>query len=217
MSVQHHLDPATVLRYASGDLDGAFAIAVATHLAFCTECRDAVRLAESVGGELMEREGTEISDGLFEQLMTRIDDAGDQPADAGGAAGSGAGVPLPLARHIGENYGAIDWKFVAPGVRQHRIKFSQDDGSSLFLLRIAPGKKVPEHGHGGAELTVVLQGAYRDAFGRFAAGDIADLDEHVEHQPVVESETACICLVATEAPTRFRGAVSQLVQRFVGI
>ncbi|MBO6932531.1 MAG: cupin domain-containing protein, partial [Roseibium sp.] len=65
--------------------------------------------------------------------------------------------------------------------------------------------------------TLVLSGAYRDELGRFGPGDIADLDEHVEHQPRVEAGAPCICIVATEAPTRFKNLISRLLQPLVGI
>jgi putative transcriptional regulator len=76
---------------------------------------------------------------------------------------------------------------------------------------------MPEHGHGGEELTLVLEGAYSDKLGRFAAGDIADLGDDVEHQPVVDQDRACICLVATEAPTRFRSWPARILQPLIGI
>ena len=67
------------------------------------------------------------------------------------------------------------------------LAWGQDGRSRLMLLRVAAGRPVPEHGHGGQELTLILSGAYRDRFGVFAAkGDIADHDEEVEHQPIAE-------------------------------
>jgi putative transcriptional regulator len=39
----------------------------------------------------------------------------------------------------------------------------------------------------------------------------------VEHQPVVEQDGDCICLVATERPTRFKSLAARLIQPFVGI
>ena len=94
---------------------------------------------------------------------------------------------------------------------------SPDANSQLRLLRIAKGRNVPEHGHNGQELTLILRGAYQDEIGHFKAGDVADLDEHIEHQPRVVSDEDCICLVALEAPTRFKGWVSRAMQPFVGI
>ena len=76
---------------------------------------------------------------------------------------------------------------------------------------------MPEHGHGGEELTVMLRGSYSDHTGRYIVGDVADLDEDIEHQPVVDSDEDCICLVATEAPTRFKSVWARLAQPFIGI
>lgn len=218
MSIHHHLDDATVLRYASGGLDPAFAVVVATHIAMCRSCRAAVAVAEGLGGHLLEhRQSAPVTEGLFERLMGRVEsEAGE--VDVGLAALPAAGdVPAPLARHIGPHLDAVTWRAVAPGIRKHAIDLGDRPQASLFMLAIAPGRKMPEHGHGGDEMTLILSGSYRDAFGRFARGDLADLDEHVEHQPKVDSEIPCICLVATDAPTRFKGRVSRVMQRFVGI
>ena len=67
------------------------------------------------------------------------------------------------------------------------------------------------------EITLVLTGSYRDALGRFGPGDVADLDEDIEHQPVVDSDEPCICLVASEAPTRFKSFFGRLFQPLVGV
>ena len=66
-------------------------------------------------------------------------------------------------------------------------------------------------------MTLILQGAYSDDFGTFSKGDVADLDDHVEHQPYVVSHEDCICLIATEAPTRFKSIAGKIMQPFVGI
>jgi putative transcriptional regulator len=221
MTVVHHLDDATVLRYASGDLDEAFAVVIASHLALCVTCRQAVRVAEEVGGHLLEAEATDdLSSDFFERTMARIDGAHDAvrtPAAHGFSAAGDVTVPAPLLRFVTSSLDAIQWKSVAPGVKRHVIDLGPTATSSLYMLNIAPGKAVPEHGHGGSEVTLILQGAYRDILGRFGRGDIADLDEHVEHQPIVEAGEACICLVATEAPTRFKGVISRLMQPLIGI
>ena len=86
-----------------------------------------------------------------------------------------------------------------------------------MLLRVGGGRRVPEHSHGGQELTLILQGAYRDRFGVFAAGDIADHDEDVEHQPIAEPGEDCICLVAVDAPLSFRSRLIRTLQPFFGL
>jgi putative transcriptional regulator len=86
----------------------------------------------------------------------------------------------------------------------------------LRLVRIAPGKALPEHGHGGGELSLVLRGAYRDQLGRFTIGDIADLDGTAVHRPVVEDASPCICLVAAEMPVIYRSWFATVWQRLTG-
>ncbi|WP_428641654.1 ChrR family anti-sigma-E factor [Roseibium sp.] len=222
MTVLHHLDHNTLMRYASGDLDEAFSAIVAAHLAVCEDCRHDLRAAEEIGGHYLEHgETADLAGDAFSRMMARIDrgEAAPEPirVERPSAQSGPQGVPFPLQRYIGPSLDEIRWKTVAPGIHRHKIALETPGRSSLYMLRIAPGKAMPEHGHGGAEITLILAGAYRDAFGRFGPGDIADLDEHVEHQPVVEPGEPCICIVATEAPTRFKGVISRFMQRFIGI
>jgi len=214
MSVNHHLDDATVLRYAAGDLHEAFAVVVASHLAMCSVCRAAVRAAEEAGGALVEAvEAEPLAADAFERMMAAMEAA---PKADRIEAPVASDMPRPLRRYAGEQLSDVAWKFVAPGVRKASLPL-ETEGASLFMLSIAPGRKVPEHSHGGAEMTLILSGAYCDRFGRFGPGDIADHDEDVEHQPMVDGEETCICVVATEAPTQFKGLVGRLLQPFVGI
>lgn len=222
MKINHHIDDATALRYASGDLDEAFAVVVASHLSSCDVCRDAVRASELVGGELLEDiSEVPLNNGALAAVMGRIELESELKLRAAssidGDPNGSADLPAPLQRYFENGLDGVRWKTIGPGVWRHRLDLTSEDGGSLFLLKIAPGKKVPEHGHGGSEMTLILSGSYCDEFGRFAAGDIADLDEHVEHQPHVDSAEPCICLVATEAPTRFKGPFSRLMQPLVGI
>jgi len=50
----HHLDHSTLLAYAAGTLNEAFTVVAASHIAVCPSCRDAVRAAEALGGEMLE-------------------------------------------------------------------------------------------------------------------------------------------------------------------
>ncbi|MGJ8527191.1 ChrR family anti-sigma-E factor [Maritalea sp.] len=223
MKTIHHLDDATLIRYASGDLDGAFSVIVASHIAMCDTCRLAARDAEQLGGTLLEREvGDAVDQDAFLKLMAAIDTQDEEHVDGELATNIHqfpkarvkltGDVPLPLQRFIGSQTSDIKWKKVAPGISKHDIDLGKDVPSSLYLLNIESGQAVPEHGHGGVEMTLILSGAYTDRFGRFGPGDIADLDEHVDHQPIVEAGASCICLVATEKPTQFKGFVERLLQ-----
>ncbi|UJQ94329.1 ChrR family anti-sigma-E factor [Mariluticola halotolerans] len=219
MTVQHHLDDATLLRYASGDLDEAFSIVVAAHIAMCDTCRAAAHAAEEIGGYLLaEADAAPLESNALDRMMGLLDAEGPDMMPTRQIRVTPKGdVPLPLQHFIGPELDDIRWRKLVPGVRKHTIKLASAPRSSLYMLYIGEGMAMPEHGHGGTEMTLVLSGAYRDDLGRFGPGDIADLDEHVEHQPRVEPGGPCICLVATEAPTRFKGIFSRLLQPLVGI
>jgi putative transcriptional regulator len=218
VKIAHHPDSATLMTYAAGSLDEAFVTVVATHLASCAACRARLREIEQIGGTLLESGDTVgLNATALERAMSGLDETGEKHFEKAEPEQSKESLPRPLARLITGGLDDISWKTVAPGVARHRLPTSEAARASLMLLKIAPGKKVPEHGHGGTEITLVLTGSYRDALGRFGPGDIADLDEHVEHQPVVDSSEPCICLVATEAPTRFKSFFGRLFQPLVGI
>jgi putative transcriptional regulator len=118
--------------------------------------------------------------------------------------------PSPLAQYVGGDLEAIRWKPIGMGVRQAILPTSK--GASARLLYIPAGQAVPDHGHRGLELTLVLQGAFRDDKDRFGPGDVEIADEADQHTPVAEAGCDCICLAATDAPLRFRGMMPRLLQ-----
>lgn len=216
MKPNHHLDHSTILAYAAGTLNEAFTVVAASHIAVCPACRDAVRAAEALGGELLGgMEDLDVSLECRARTLAALEQATlhrlPVPAPK-------SQFPAPLARLISaRSFEDIAWKTKAPGVSMFDVKLPAQAVGQLKLLRIAAGRAMPEHGHGGEEITLVLKGAYRDHMGRFARGDVADLDEEIEHKPVVETDGDCICLVATERPTRFKSLAARIIQPFVGI
>ena len=217
MNIDHHLDAATLTAYAAGTLGEAVNVVAASHLDWCPACREGVRRAALLGGELLrELDGTPVSEGCRSKTLSMLDTATLHqfprfPAPRGE-------VPESLAYLLaGKSLGELAWKRKAPGLALYDLPLSKSAGGKLFLMRIAPGTAMPEHSHGGEEITLILSGAYNDKFGRYAPGDVADLDESVEHQPIVEPDAACICLVATEAPTRFKYWPARLLQPLIGI
>ncbi len=217
MKIDHHLDPATILAHAAGTLDEAFHVVVASHLAWCAECREAARQASQLGGEMLgQLATTPVSGECRSKTLSMLDTATLHPFPK--SQRSRSEIPDPLAHLLrGKVLADLAWKRKAPGLALFDLPVSNASSGKLFLMRIAPGMAMPEHGHGGEEITLILSGAYNDRFGRFAQGDVADLDESIEHQPVVETGAACICLVATEAPTRFKSWPARLLQPLIGI
>lgn len=216
MKPNHHLDDSTLLAYAAGTLDEAFSVVAAAHVAVCPACRSAVRAAEALGGELLETVGdVAVSDDCRSRTFAALEQAGIYRLPV---APPPAAFPRALARLLPvASFDDLAWKKKAPGVAIFDVKLPTSARGQLKLLRIGAGRAMPEHGHGGEEITMVLKGAYVDHMGRFAQGDVADLDEDIEHRPVVEMDGDCICLVATERPTRFKSIAARIMQPFVGI
>ncbi|VFR20590.1 FIG111991: hypothetical protein [plant metagenome] len=231
---RHHLDDATLVSYSAGALPAALALVAATHIALCPQCRARLACVDRLGGMLMHagpdwrQEPTPAPNPLRgrDAMLARLDalegmPLGGAPKPAPAAPSAEAGSPDPdllpglLHPHFGTRYSALRWRLVAPGL--HRVQANGIHEGQLMLLKLAPGMALPPHGHGGSEMTLVLKGAYNDCFGRYGAGDIADLDEDIEHQPVAEQGEPCIALAGTDAPLRFKTWGARLVQRLVGI
>lgn len=221
MTLQHHLDDSTVVAFAAGTLSEEMGLVVECHLEYCASCREDIDAAEVLGAELMMGfPGLGMASSIPNEesrlsLLARLDD--DDIASPLQAARKGVIVPeLPgaLASILGGGLEQLKWRRLAPGLKQARIAGS---GGGLRVLSIAPGTCMPLHGHRGSELTLVLQGSYSDEVGRFQPGDIADLDVDTEHQPIVDRDVECICLVATDAPLKFKGIIPRLLQPFFGI
>jgi putative transcriptional regulator len=123
-------------------------------------------------------------------------------------------VPPRLAHLIGTSLDRVPWKSLGPGVAHFRLPTRSGD---LRLLKVAPGRRMPEHGHGGTELTLLLRGSYSDETGSYYQGDIADLDEDVTHRPVASPFDGCICLIAWERPARFKSLLPRMVQPLTGM
>ena len=180
----------------------------------CGECRARLALADRVGGHLVEsQDGAPLPEDARERLRARLLGEGPPPPPRPRAPRPDATdgeLPRTLQPYFGRRYADLRWRMIGPGI--HYLRAERVDDGHLMLLRTAPGRSVPMHTHGGSELTLILQGAYRDAIGRFAPGDVADLDSEVEHQPVTEPGAPCICVAATDAPLRFSGWMARLLQ-----
>jgi len=100
-------------------------------------------------------------------------------------------------------------------VKQAILPTSRD--ATARLLFIPAGSAVPDHGHHGTELTLVLKGAFADEVDHFGPGDIEVANEDLDHTPIADIGEDCICLAATDAPLKFKGLVPRLAQPFLRI
>ena len=219
-SVKFHPRDITLATFAAGVMDEASGVVVATHLASCAECRQALHDLEALGGVCLEEaEPAPMRDDALDSFWLRAGEQEPAQRRASHFASNdfdAASTP-PLSAFLDGGLDDVNWRGVAPGLSQHVIDAGGYRKGALRLLKIAPGTKIPMHTHRGDELTLVLRGAYRDSIGTFEAGDLADLDGDAEHEPLAIGDEPCICLIATNAPLSFRGLVGKVVQPFVGL
>lgn len=210
-AIRHHVPEPLLVAYAAGSLGHAFALVVAAHVSLCVDCRARLAAVEAAGGVVLDGlEGAAVSQGVKAALMARLDEPSLPPPPLPARSGI---YPGPVALALGGQ--APKWRKLGGGVRQMRLH--HDGEGSLRLLFIPPGRAVPDHGHGGLELTLVLQGSFTDQTGRFGAGDVEVANHEIDHRPVAGSDKSCICLAATDAPLRFAGIVPRLLQPLFGI
>lgn len=210
--ITHHLSPSLLLAYSAGALPEAFSLLVATHVSLCADCRAGVEGFDALGGAILDGYGTApMGDESLAETIRRIAGVTDTPA---GPPSPGV-FPQPLQSYVGGDLEAVRWRPVGMGVRQAILPTARD--ATIRLLHIPAGEAVPDHGHRGVELTLVLRGAFSDTGGRFARGDVEIADETVEHTPRAEPGEPCICLAATDAPLRFNALLPRLAQPFLRI
>lgn len=212
-TIHHHIGDDLLMGYSAGTLPEAFSLMVAAHLSLCDTCRAAVAAYDAVGGALIEEDGVEMTEGSIEHALARIELASaPEPVPERKRC---AVLPAPLADYVGGDLASVKWRPVGMGVRQAILPTSGK--ATARLLYIPAGASVPDHGHGGRELTMVLQGAFSDEIASFARGDVETADESIVHTPIADVGADCICLAVTDAPLRFRSLIPRLIQPFLKI
>lgn len=217
MKPNHHPHPETILAYGAGSVEESFSLLIAAHVERCRSCGSLLAKAERLAGSMLEElPRVAMNEDSISRAWARAKDsvAASERVQKAYAPG---GLPVVLMHLLPDGLSGIKWRFMAPGIHQYRLNEMQSGAGSVRLLRIAPGVEIPEHTHAGTELTLILSGSYSDHTGRFGPGDLADLDDSVRHRPVVDSGQPCVCLVATDRPLQFTGALHRMLQPLLGI
>jgi putative transcriptional regulator len=211
------VDPTDLLlaAYSAGGLDPALQALVASHLMMSPRSRSFVRALDELAGlELESIAPVPLSD--RDRMLAAVF-ASDLMPDRSGrlrTARPGAIVlPEPLRDYLGCELDDLRWKTLLPGVREHVIE--RKGRGDAKLLWAKAGRKMPRHTHEGSEVTLVVHGAFRDATGLYAKGDIVIAESDLDHQPVTEPEADCICFAVTDAPLHLTGPFGRIMDLFL--
>jgi putative transcriptional regulator len=211
--MRHHPGEDLLLAYASGASDEASGLVVATHLAFCAQCRDAVTLMEQIGGGLLESlPPASMAQTAFAATVAKLDSAA--PFARPVRTPSRDGTPEPLRSYLGGDLSAVRWRRMGP--RLAYMPLFRRGGTSAKLLRGAPGAEVGAHTHRGQEFTLVLKGGFTDVTGNYGPGDLQVADDSLRHSPIADPGEDCINLAVTTASLKFENFIQKIAGPIFG-
>ena len=217
MTIRHHPGSDSLMSCSAGSMPEAFAAVMAAHIDVCPQCRKELALMEDIGVALFKNMSPAPMTRDVPIMAARRAEADLEPAAARSKPKSAGDMPVSLRALAGDYLDDVAWKRLAPGLMHYQLPLSKSAIGDLRLIKVAPGMALPEHSHGGSELTLVLRGSYSDKTGRYGVGDMADLDDSTEHQPIADPVEGCIGLIASDHKIRFKSVLARLVQPFTGM
>ncbi len=199
--------------YAAGTLSYPAQALVGAHLELSDLNRGYVSSLESLGGvSLGDADPVALSD-RDTSLSAIFDDETPFSNDNEPIANDSTGLPQSLRSIVGNSMEGLPWKALLPGVKE--CKFGEIDGCATSLLWVRAGRAMPSHTHHGTELTLVLQGGFRDDDGHYVAGDVAFADDDVDHKPIADEGEDCICFAVTAGRLELTGPVGRWFAPFM--
>lgn len=200
---RHSAPEELLLDYATGALPDGPALAVSVHVALDPSARRTLEGLSALGGALIERQDEVVlGDDALARAMARLDQIDVEPRPAPVAPRPGfEWVPPPLAPHLRPGMG---WRRIMGKFDEIRLDVP-GDAYRVSLLRLEPGRGLPEHRHPGYEYTVCLQGGYTDETGSYGVGDFAVGPGSQRHEPIADPGEPCIALIVVERPIVLTG------------
>lgn len=107
----------------------------------------------------------------------------------------GGDVGLPGSVTLRGNDG--EWQQLADGVEKKLLYFDKAARSESYLMRIAPGTRLPSHDHSSAEECLVIEGTFDIGDIHLKAGDYHAIDAGTTH-PDAYSEHGAVIYVRGE-------------------
>ncbi|MBL6642731.1 MAG: cupin domain-containing protein [PS1 clade bacterium] len=201
-----------VAQYAAGDLGYGMSVLMAGYITLSPAARDQYRALEQLNGVLLdEAEQSDVKEDALDAIMARLDEP--EPEEQNVSIQENQDLPAALRELLDVSVEDADWRFAYPGVKQVKLPFG-DNGETVKLLKIKPGKAAPRHTHKGIEATLVLRGAFRDGNRLYERGQLALADQHIQHRPRAEGIEDCICLAVTDGALRFTDSIGRIARDF---
>lgn len=208
----HSVPDEMLVDYVVGALPAGPALAIAVKMSLDPHTRRIVDGLNLLGGEFFEDQQTSadtrqaISEQEIDAVLSRLENVPVEPPPASRHALPGMEwMPPVLANHLPSS---PRWRRAVGGFEYMPVGVP-DDTHRVQLIRLQPGRGLPQHRHAGAEFTVVMAGGYTDATGSYSVGDMAIGHGTLDHRPVADPGEPCIAVVVLEQPVLLTGKLGR--------
>jgi len=205
--------------FAAHGADPAVELLARTTAAVRADAAFDQRGADAIGGAVLSDEPpAALNAHALDMVMARIDRADALEAHAATQAEKGgwraeiAALPSPLREAAFDALEKRGWMFGGLGIR--RLPLTHGDGAFAELMRIEPGRGVPDHDHADDEATLILTGGYHDGHHHYGPGDISLARSSFVHTPKADPGEVCYVLAISYGPPRLKGPY-RLLQRWL--
>jgi putative transcriptional regulator len=201
--VKHHPASDFLTDFVAGTLPVPQAACISAHLNYCNGCRKSAEQLQTIGGVLMEQlSPVAVSESVLDTVLARLDDPAPLAFASQQVHEQEESLPRLLNRIINGDFTQLIWRRVTRSLSVSYLKTGDSD-YEFALYRIAAGGQIPDHDHGGSEMTLVLEGGFSDERGTYHPGDFIFRTASETHAPVAIDGEECICLAVLDAPLKF--------------
>jgi putative transcriptional regulator len=216
MTTERSLDE-LLLAHAAGKLAAPVALLVETHLALSPASRRCHAIYEAIGGALLEGiEAEPLQEAAWERISARLAQMEEKRPPLQEVAGEeDILLPIPLRRFLPRGLDGLSWRTYG-NIAEADLDLGSPEHRARFF-RLKAGRSVPQHTHGGQELTLVIQGSFSDKRGHYRRGDVAIADPSIDHRPRADEGEDCLCFTVTDAPLKLTGPIGRLLNPFLRV
>lgn len=207
--IKYHPNQELLATFVKGELPASLSAAIAMHTEMCSTCQQHINALTEQNAE------TEFDQVEFDLSELDIDDMISDIT---------ANEELELTyENVIKTIIVKGKEYQLPRAMQHmpmgkwntighlsRARMNLDEGEiHSSLLQISPGGFVPEHTHKGYELTLLLEGSFKDEMDEYVAGDFIMLDSAHKHNPMTEQ--GCLCFTVANDALHFTQGINKLL------
>jgi putative transcriptional regulator len=216
MTINHHPSDETLLGLAAGTLGAGPALVVSVHLEGCAVCRHNLDRLEALGGAMLgDMQPVALAPDSFERTLARLQAPPRAPRPRQAIARDPNDLRMELPRAL-QDCKVGPWRWLGPGFQWSKVEIVGSPHEKVMLLKGKAGLHLPAHGHTGLEFMQILSGSLTDSRGQYLPGDLDEAGEDVDHQPVVDAGSDCVCLAALDGDIRLQSFLGRLMRPLVG-